>query len=888
MRKKESSISIGSSKNYSIKYKMNTKVVPLVVEETCGIDRLDEPVCVGVPLPESFIYELSQLQILNSKNQVLPLQISLLESWGDASAKWILLDFKVSVLAYKTAEYYLSPSDIPMPVNYPAISTICSEDTITVDTSSAKFFLSKKSFRSFEKIEIGGRNILDQANTKLVMIDEKDGEHEPKIDRIFVETEGPLRTTIKTEGHIDDILGNVLVNLHSRTTFFAGKNTVKIDYTIHNPRRAKHPGGFWDLGDGGSAYFKDFSVHIVLTPDTKADAEWITEPNNPAEKVNGEIVEIYQDSSGGRNWNSPNHINRFGRMTNSFCGYRVYVGNKIFHEGERAEPVVMLRSGGRTTHGAIVEFWQNFPKAIGVQGNGLIFGLFPHRYNDIFELQGGEQKTQSIYLSFEDGLRDVSHLRWVHSPLVPRCQAEWYEASKAFDYFVTKDDDSEIDKNRLIKTAVNGKNTFFDRVDTVDEYGWRNFGDLFADHEKKHYKGSGPLISHYNNQYDVVYSALIQYLKSGDKKWYAIADRLTRHVIDIDIYHTDQDKAAYNNGMFWHTMHYTTAYTSTHRCYSKKVLKDKDAIYRKGGGPSSEHNYTSGLRYYYYLTGNPQAKESVLSLAEWVINMDDGAKVISGLLDNSSTGLSTQTEDVSYHGPGRGAGNSINALIDAGLLTGDKRYLSESEKLIKRCIHPNDDIFSRNLSEPEKRWSYAIFLQVLGKYLDMKEGLGQRDHMYCYARESLLRYAKWMVDNEYVYLEKPEKLEYPTETWAAQEMRKTNVFLYAAKYGDNSLRKVFLEKAGYFYGASVKKLLSFKTNDYLRPITILLSCGSMYAYFQKNINERSGDITCHYDFKSPQKFISQRIRIKRRFWALVTILFIGMLLYAIFFNPSGK
>ena len=429
----------------------------------------------------------------------------------------------------------------------------------------------------------------------------------------------------------------------------------------------------------------------------------------------------------------------------------------------------------------------------------------------------------------------------------------------------------------MIETSVNGKNTLLDRVETIDEYGWRNFGDLFADHETEHYKGNGALISHYNNQYDIVYGALIQYLKSGDKRWYAIADKLVRHVIDIDIYHTDKDKAAYNNGMFWHTMHYTTAYTSTHRCYSKNVLEGKNT----GGGPSNEHNYTTGLLYYYYLTGNPQAKEAVVDLAEWVINMDDGSKTAFGLLYNSNTGLSTKTGDFDFHGPGRGAGNSINALINAEILTGKKRYLSEAEKLIKRCIHPDDDIRGGRLLEPEKGWSYLVFLQILGKYMDRKEELSQRDYSYCYAKKSLLHYAKWMIDNEYVYLEKPEKLTYPTETWAAQEMRKTNVLLYAAKYGDDVSRKAFLEKAEYFYRASIKWLISFKINNRIRPIAILLSCGSMHAYFQKNMNEKSDDAPCKYDFKPPRKFIPQKIKIEIRFWIVAFLFFIILALYLV-------
>ena len=68
---------------------------------------------------------------------------------------------------------------------------------------------------------------------------------------------------------------------------------------------------------------------------------------------------------------------------------------------------------------------------------------------------------------------------------------------------------------------------------------------------------------------------------------------LASHVTDIDIYHTDRDKAAYNSGLFWHTFHYVAAGKSTHRSYPRH------ATGVCGGGPANEHNYTAGLLLHY-------------------------------------------------------------------------------------------------------------------------------------------------------------------------------------------------------------------------------------------------------------------------------------------------
>src|SRR5207248_3079 len=163
----------------------------------------------------------------------------------------------------------------------------------------------------------------------------------------------------------------------------------------------------------------------------------------------------------------------------------------------------------------------------------------------------------------------------------------------------------------------------------------------------------------------------------------------------IDIYHTDFDKSAYNHGLFWHTYHYVDAGTSTHRSYPRGTA---------GGGPADEHNYTTGLMLHYFLTGDRQSRQAVLELAQWVIDMDDGRKTVFRWLDRGPTGLASATASPFYHGPGRGAGNSINALLDGFRLSGKPSYLSKMEELIRRCIHPADDVAARNLLDAERRW----------------------------------------------------------------------------------------------------------------------------------------------------------------------------------------
>jgi len=366
------------------------------------------------------------------------------------------------------------------------------------------------------------------------------------------------------------------------------------------------------------------------------------------------------------------------------------------------------------------------------------------------------------------------------------------------------------------------------------------------------------LVSHYNNQYDFVYGALQHFLRSGDSRWFRLADDLARHVCDIDIYHTGEDKAAYNGGLFWHTDHYCHAGRSTHRTFTRYGM-NLQARRSAGGGPSNEHNYTSGLLGYYYVTGDPLARDCVLTLADWVLRMDDGSMTMLSVLNTRPTGYASRTVSNDYHGPGRGAGNSINALLDAYSLSGDRAYMHKAEELIRRCIHPRDDIADLRLDDAEHRWSYLVFLQVLGKYLDLKLDWGETGYCFYFARDSLLHYADWMLDNEVPYRDVLHKVEYPTETWPAQDIRKCHVFHVAAKYASGEKCAAFVERAGFFFERCLGDLLSFDTAYLTRPSVILAVYGPIHGYFSRlgHGDDQKTDIAgSHgYDFGEPQPFV---------------------------------
>jgi hypothetical protein len=230
--------------------------------------------------------------------------------------------------------------------------------------------------------------------------------------------------------------------------------------------------------------------------------------------------------------------------------------------------------------------------------------------------------------------------------------------------------------------------------------------------------------------------------------------------------------------------------------------------------------------------------------------------------------LASATREADFHGPGRGAAYSINALLDAHRLTGEARYLTKADRLVARCISPGDDPDALGLLDAERRWSYTVFLQVLGKYLDYRVERNLVDAPFDYARAALLRYAEWMAEHERPYLDHPEQLEYPTETWAAQDIRKAAVFEFAAAYAEaGERRERFLGQAQRFFDYAVTTLEAMPTRTLARPIVLLLAYG-----FQRPMSGRVDAIAARPVVPAGPKtslpFVPYRRRIVRKVMGL--------------------
>lgn len=831
--------------------------IPIILKEEDGLPRKNEPVRIGVPIARSLVTATDQLILVDQTGKQHPYQAEVLEKWPDGSLKWVLFDLFADTNPNSTSVFYIKSGSHYQERSGKLIVEE-SKESITIETGKARYVINKEGAKQAVAI-VSPENqvtipvtfsLTDKNNKRLAFV----------VEDCHVENSGYLRCSVRKTGHFVTPKGKHFLNTTFTQHFYSGCPFIGIDTVIHNPRAALHPGGLWDLGDPGSIFFKDFSISAHL-PASPQNLSWQTTNEASLQTAACRNWHLYQDSSGGQHWDSANHVDYKNDLTVTFPGFHLTFDQdsvQKLQKGKRATPWLQACNDKFFIAGSISEFWQNFPKAIRLRDNIFSLGLFPKESSSPFELQGGEQKRHTVFFQIGQ-FDDHQAIQQLISPLSVHVDPDWIAKTKTIAYFLPADT-AQSACQQYVNAIIEGPNSFEQKREQIDEYGWRNYGDTYADHEAVNHTDAAPFISHYNNQYDFIYSSFVHFLRTGDKRWRRLAAPAARHMIDIDLYHTDRDRAVYNHGLFWHSDHYLQAKTSSHRAYSKKNRHDSSY----GGGNSNEHIYASGLTLHYFLTGDTLAKNAVLELADYVMNMDDGHSTVFALFDEGPTGLASQTVYPDYHKPGRGPGNCVNCLIDAYRLSRARRYMNKAEELIQRCIHPRDNIKALQLDEPEYRWSYLIFLQILGKYLDYKIELNEIDYHFFFARDSLLHYAEWMYHHELPYKELLHKVLIPTETWPAHDIRKCHILHLAAKYGPEQKRQAYSQKAAYFYTRCIEDLLSFKTAYLTRPLVIMAAYGYVHEYFLKNGYDHP--YSSHfYDFGQPQTFIPQRMRIKNNF-----------------------
>lgn len=753
----------------------------------CDKGQLPAVVAVGVPFSKATEFYIEQHQLV-LENSACTVHLEPITYWPNGALKWAVARFLLSTIESDTVnlqkvtrtERYLCAEILDIKQiadNRLALNNFhwILSDSLSEPTD-INFILKKG------KLFTDG----DQSYFKLELI------ANPSVT-------GDIQLTWKLEG-------------------FSHLALTKQTINIHNKARASHPEGKWDLGDDNSFLIEEFGVAV----NSQCQSHKIT---NVETNVTQELVanwSVTQHSSGGDNEFSRVHLDSSMKVPFNISGFEIEYDGSI-STGKRFSPLVSSIEL-EAFQLSIPNFWQNFPAKLNVNKSSVKVGFFP-KLAYSHELQPGESKTFEFWTQMSGSGVACSQNQYIQAQVNP----EYLTQVEAIAFFAVE---QETDLQAVINLGLSDGKGFDAKKELIDEFGWRNFGDLYADHENAEFAGDDLIISHYNNQYDPLHGFLRQYLKTANSEWLELALPLAAHIKDIDIYQTNLDRDEYNNGLFWHTDHYVDAATASHRTYSKNQPKDVYQDHAGGGGPGGQHCYTSGLALHYLLTADETSKQAVLKLADWITHVYEGT---GGVLDyvlaykNADYRIDLKNVKTGQYPLDRGTGNYIVALLDSYDVTGDQSYLDRASLVIKHTVDLEEDLTNRHLTNVEDTWFYTVFLQAVCRYIWQKNVINQLDESREYAIKLLIKFSDWMAEHERPYLTKPEILEFPNETWTAQDLRKVNVLLYASKFAPEK-SQTYTEKALEIRTYLVEQLSNFENNHYCRILCLLMQNEGMLAY----------------------------------------------------------
>jgi len=281
------------------------------------------------------------------------------------------------------------------------------------------------------------------------------------------------------------------------------------------------------------------------------------------------------------------------------------------------------------------------------------------------------------------------------SPLRAVAPQGWYRDAAGLGPYAVEDDELFGPYERLVGTIVaseDGQGTRHHEREVNDNYGWLNYGDTFLAGSKTERRWA-------NNPLDLAYALLIQHLRrqTGSEAFFEEAMAMVRHQVEIDTYATPRD----DSWLCWGTRGPDGGGSTDHN-----------------GLPSLDHTSIKGVVLYYYLTGEPWAREAALEWGRWVA-ANQASEAESG-------GLSRVSEV-------RALGPIIDGLCDLYMLTGDDTHLSLAQgvvrQMVMRGLSAEGFLLSQELKGRHKSAvsppSMAEVCAAVGRYVRLKRD--QRD-----------------------------------------------------------------------------------------------------------------------------------------------------------------
>lgn len=643
--------------------------IPFIVKNETRGSCTACPVEGGVPIPQGELFDENNVHVKNSAHQLIPFHRSVLGKWPDGSIKWLRVSFQADLAPQQGGGYFLEYGpNIKPPVISDKLYTE-NHHSLTVNTGPLEVTLSKRRFYLFESVKqdknadgefTDDEILIENAPLQLKFNDTLYYAHlDNQSYKAVVESDSPERLVVKAEGWFQSQNNNRFSKLVVRYYFYKGSPRVKVAHTFiytgypENTYYDKYKG--LNLPDNEMIQ----SMEIVL----------------PFRNFGDEATRVTL----GTHESAPVQF-----MTSAKMDLKQLSWSEFLLDNDKKPLAIQGNLGGwidvNEAHGGVAvslrDFRENFPKAyeLDAKKHELKIELWPEEAGPLdlsttsnalgpeARARGsafGLAKTHELQFYFHTGdspAAEISHAaESFKEPLIIRTNPYWMEATGVFGalFPVTP-------KYRSQEKMLDGLFEWANRQPKDFKwYGMLNFGDTLTWWQPE-FNSWHPIgrWGWYNNEGVGTHTgALMQFVRSGEWKYFEFGGNLSRHIMDID------------------TVHFNTI---AHDSRLKNLLSDEvsqvGSMHRHNGdhwgGRNEESTHTNviGLLYYYYLTGDERTLDVIHEVGSFFLK---------------EPFTYTDHPDMAAH---RALANALWGDVLLYELTGDDKYKHGADRIIEMYL----------------------------------------------------------------------------------------------------------------------------------------------------------------------------------------------------------
>jgi hypothetical protein len=593
-----------------------------------GVSRTDEPVTVGIPLPDSATTGVTGTSRLSITGATAG-QFRVLGTWPSGRAKWVLVDTLVPSLSAGGTSTALTLATGGSGNFGGSNLAVDNGATITVTTGTATFTIKKANFNGFDQVVVGSTTVVATGTSKgLVIMGPAcpDTSCDPGTcsteysslndtsSTATIEENGPVRSVVKATGSYKDAEGHAYIKYTVRFHFYKGKAWTRAVTSLRNA---------------------DFSASTNFASAYKAMvAEWRLTAN-----ISGTLSYQFGKDAGSvesgtltstnpidsaymyaakTSWLQHDDALSGGYVAETADeGWKTVANGVTLDSGPISEHVEgwadIRNAAGAGVSIGIEQMHANWPKSLEFHNGGsdVRVGLFPAMNSRTFHLEWPQYRTFDVYFNFHDAALSspVSEFLKFQHPVFARAPLAQYNTSDAWPFYKIPTAAAEDAYYASVVSSANPASSFSPTpitdvtsttLDTYRNWDWPDGGD--------------------GNQQD--------YRLGWMQQWFArgLDARMlhTRYWMryQMDSTHPRSDEFNWRSESTGKDTSGRPSATSTNSSSGYRAWVD-----------SGDHRHIYGIYPYYFLTGDEGIKDSILDgYADWTL--DDGTPQTGGSVAN--------------------------------------------------------------------------------------------------------------------------------------------------------------------------------------------------------------------------------------------------------------